>query len=122
MDGFCGLVEKAFNRMPREIVWWALRVVGVDEWIVKAIQVMYDGATTAVRLRDRESKEFRVKVEVHQGSVLNPLLFTIVLEALFREFRCGLPWELLYADDLDLMAESEDKLMEKFELWRSGLE
>ena len=53
---------------------------------------------------------------------MSPLLFTIVLEALSREFRCGLPWELLYADDLDLMAESEDKLMEKFELWRSGME
>ena len=58
----------------------------------------------------------------HQGSILSPLLFTIVLEALSREFRCGLPWELLYADDLDLMAESEDKLMEKFELWRFGME
>ena len=115
-------LEKAFDRVPREIVWWALRGVDVDEWIVKVIQAMYDGATTAVRLRDRESKEFGVKVGVHQGFVLSPLLFTIVQEALSREFRCGLPWELLYADDLDLMAESEDKLMEKFELWRSGME
>ena len=65
---------------------------------------MYDGATTAVRLRDGESKEFRVKVGVHQGSVLSQVLFTIVLEALSRrEFRCNLPWELFYADDLDLM-------------------
>ena len=74
------------------------------------------------RLRDGESKEFGVKVGVHQGSVLSPLLFTIVLEALSREFKCGLPWELLYADDLDLMAELEDKLLEKFELRRSGME
>ena len=102
-DGLCGL--------------WVL-----TEWIVKAIQPMYDGATTAVRLRDGASKEFGVKVGVYQGFVFSPLLFTIVLEALSREFRCSLPWELLYADDLDLMAESEDKLMEKFELWRSGLE
>ena len=100
----------------------ALRVVGVDEWIVKAIQAMYDGATMAVRPRDRENKEFGVKIGVHQGSVSSTLLFTIVLEALSREFRWGLPWELLCADDLDLMAESEDKLMEKFELWRSRME
>ena len=115
-------LAKAFDRVPREIVWWALEVVGVDEWIVKAIQAMYDGATTAVRLRDGESKEFGVKVGLHQGSVLSPLLFTIVLEALSKEFRCGLPWELLYAFDLDPMAELENKLMDKFELWRSGLE
>ena len=84
-------LEKAFDRVPREIVWWALRVVGVDEWIVKAIQAMYDDATMAVRLRDGESKEFEVKVEVHQGSVLSPLLLTTVLEALCKQFRCSLP-------------------------------
>ena len=39
---------KAFDRGPREVVWWALRVVGVEEWIVKTIQAMYEGATTAV--------------------------------------------------------------------------
>ena len=88
-------------------MWWASRVEGVDEWIVKAIQAMYDGATTALRLRDRRKLRVWSKGRVHQGSVLSPLLFTIVLEALSGEFRCGLPWELLYTDDLDLMAELE---------------
>ena len=49
-----------------------------------------------------------MKVGVHQGSVLSPLLFIIVLEALSRDFREGLPRELLYADDLVLMAETEE--------------
>src|SRR5580693_8501441 len=109
-------LEKAFDRVPREVVWWALRVVGVEEWIVNTI------VTTAVRLGDGEGKEFGVKVGVHQGSVLSPLLFTIVLEALSREFRGGLPFELLYADDLDLMAESKEELTEKFEVWKSEME
>ena len=39
----------------------------------------------------------------------SPLLFIIILEALSTEFRTGVPWELLYADDLFLIAESEDK-------------
>ena len=69
------------------MVWWALRVVGVEEWMVKTIQDMYEGVTRAVRLGDGEGKEFGVKVRVHQGSVLSPLLFTIVLEALSRDFR-----------------------------------
>ena len=43
---------------------------------------------------------FSVKVGVHQGSVLSPLLFITVLEALSQEFRTGCPCELLYADDL----------------------
>ena len=73
--------------MPREVVWWALRKVGMEEWLIKVIQSMYVGVTTAVRMKGEESKEFEVKIGVHQKSVLNPLLFTIVLEALPRHFR-----------------------------------
>ena len=76
----------------------------------------------SMRMKGEESKEFVVKVGVHQGSVLSPLLFTIVLEALSRHFRKGLPWELFYADDLVLLAESREKLMEKISIWKEGLE
>ena len=93
-------LEKAFDRVPREVVWWALRYLGVDEWIVSVIKAMYEDASTKVRMNGRESRAFSVRVGVHQGSVLSPLLFIIVLEALSREFREGLPIELLYADDL----------------------
>ena len=37
------------------------------------------------------SEEFEVKVGVHQGSVLCPLFFIIVLEALSRELHSGSP-------------------------------
>ena len=75
------------------MVWWALRCLGVesvDEWIVSVIKAMYEDATTTVRVNGRESKAFSVRVGVNQGSVLSPLLFIIVLEALSREFREGL--------------------------------
>ena len=42
----------------------------------------YQNVTTAVKNMHGESGEFGVKVGVHQGSVLSPLLFTMVLEAL----------------------------------------
>ena len=32
------------------------------------------------------------------------------------------PWELLYADDLVLMAETEDLLKEKIMKWKAGME
>jgi len=41
------------------------------------------------------SNSFEVKVSMHQGSAFSPLLFVIVMEALYREFRVTLPWELL---------------------------
>ena len=49
---------------------------------------------------------------VHQRSVLSPVLFIIVLEALPKEFKEGLPMELLCAEDLVLMAETEELLLE----------
>ena len=45
-----------------------------------------------------ESKVVEVKVGVHQGSVLCPLLSMIVMEALSGEFGVGYSWEMLYAD------------------------
>jgi len=39
-----------------------------------------------------------------------PPLFVIVTEMISRELRAGLPLELLYADDLILMADSEESL------------
>ena len=104
-------LEKAFDRVPREVVWWALRQLGVEEWLVTVVKAMYADATTAARVKGDVSEEFGVKVGVRQGSVLSPLLFTIVLEALSSEFRKGLPWELLYSDDLVLFAESEELLV-----------
>ena len=115
-------LEKAFDRVPREVVWWALRCLGVDEWIVSVIKAMYEDATTTVRVNGRESKAFSVRVGVHQGSVLSPLVFIIVLEALSREFREGLPMELLYTDDLVLVAETEELLIEKLRKWKRGME
>ena len=63
-----------------------------------------------------------MRVGVHQGSVLSPLLFIIVLEALSKEFRTGCPWELLYADDLMISARSKEELLLKVESWKSGME
>ena len=46
----------------------------------------------------------------------------MVLEAFSIEFRTGCPWELLYADDLVLVAETMEELVGKFEKWKTGLE
>ena len=53
---------------------------------------------------------------------LSPLLFIIVLEALSREFRTGCPWELLYADDLMISAESMEELLVKVQTWKTEME
>ena len=52
---------------------------------------VYANARNRVRVDEGYNEEFEVKVGVHQGSALSPLLFIIVLEALSREFRSGAP-------------------------------
>ena len=42
-------LEKAFDRVPQDVVWWALRWMGVEEWLVKVIVAMYEGVTTQSR-------------------------------------------------------------------------
>ena len=59
-----------------------MRKLGVERWIVK-LAGMYENVWSCVWLSD----EFEVKLGVHQGSVLSPLLFIIVLDALSREIR-----------------------------------
>ena len=38
-------LEKAFDRVPREVLWWALRSLGLCEWMIKVVESMYDGVT-----------------------------------------------------------------------------
>jgi len=115
-------LEKAFDRVPREVIRWAMRKLGVEEWLVSAVMSMYTGAKTVVRTVYGNSSSFEVKVGMHQGSALSPLLFVIVMEAICREFRLALQWELLYADDLVVIAETEEDIIERLNEWKNNVE
>ena len=39
-----------------------------------------------------------------------------------REFRVALPWELLYADDLAVTAETEEELIKRLNEWKDNVE
>ena len=92
-------LEKAFDRVPRKVLWWALRSFAVEEWAVRAIQGMYTNSQSRVPVNGQYSDKLEFGVGVHQGSVLSPLLFIIVLEASSRVFRTSVLWELPYAED-----------------------
>ena len=84
-------LEKAFDRVPRKVLWWAMRRAGVKEWVTHALKAIYENAKSCVRVNGQFSDEFNIKVGVHEGAVLSPLLFIIVMEALSNEFRVGCP-------------------------------
>jgi len=78
--GFVDL-EKAFDRVPREVIRWTMHKFGVEEWLASAVMSTYTGAKTVVRAVYGNSSGFEVKVGMHQGSALSPLLSVIVMEA-----------------------------------------
>ena len=124
-------LEKAFDRVPREVVrWalrklgvvrWALRKLGVDEWLIRTVMALYTEACTIVRTDAGLNESFEVKVGLHQGSVLSPLLFAAVMDVASSEARSGLPSELLYADDLVIMAPTMEQLGTLVADWRASL-
>ena len=42
-------LEKTFDRVPREVVKWALRKMGVDGWLIRTVVALYTEACTVVR-------------------------------------------------------------------------
>jgi len=115
-------LEKAFDRVPRKVIEWALRRKMVPERMVEAIMALYVETRTRVKTVAGVSTDFDIGVGVHQGSILSPLLFIVVMDEVTKEVRNGVPWELGYADDLVLTAESEHDVLERFVRWRKELE
>ena len=67
----------------------------MDEWITSVILSDVRECDNKSAVEWERKNAFSVRVGVHLGSVLSPLLFIIVLEALSREFREGLPDDLV---------------------------
>jgi len=49
------------DKVPREVISWAMRKLGIEEWLVSAVMSMYAGAKTVVRTVYGNSKGFEVK-------------------------------------------------------------
>ena len=64
-----------------------MRTVEVEERIILAVKTMCENAKSRVRLNAQFSDEFNIKVGVHLGAVLSPILYIIITQALSREFK-----------------------------------
>ena len=90
-------LEKAYDRVPREVLWRCMRKQNIPEGYIRLVQDMYQGATTRVKSKRGISEHFEVGIGLHQGSALSPFLFIMLIDTISQDVRTELPWELLYA-------------------------
>ncbi|KAK3517527.1 hypothetical protein QTP70_012602 [Hemibagrus guttatus] len=115
-------LEKAYDRVPREELWYCMRKSGVAEKYVRVVQDMYERSRTVVRCSVVQTEEFKVEVGLHQGSALSPFLFAIVMDQLSEEVRQESPWTMMFADDIVICSEIREQVEENLERWRFALE
>ena len=113
--------KKAFDSIPRELLFEKLLNHGVRGKFFNALKTMYDNDRCCVRVDDKITGTFLANQGVKQGCVLSPLLFNIFLSDLPNQLlspEChpvqlenyqnlgGLFW----ADDVVLLSQSETGL------------
>jgi hypothetical protein len=114
-------LEKTYDKVPRNIMWWALQKHKVLTKYITLINDMYDNVVTSVRTSDGDTNDFPINIGLHQGSALSPYLFALMMDEVTRDIQGGIPWCMLFADDVVLVDESRTRVDQKLELWRRTL-
>lgn len=115
-------LEKAFDRVPHDLIWLALRSHGVPEAYIQWIRLVYRGVSSAVRCPMGISPPFAINVGVHQGSALSPLLFILCMDTVTADLQTPHPWSLLYADDVLLADLQRNALQDQVQTWKTRLD
>jgi hypothetical protein len=108
--------------LSRNIIWCVLQKHKVSVKYITLIKDMYDNVVTSVRTSDGDTIDFPINIWLHQGSVLNPYLFALVMDKVTRNIQDGIPWCMLFTDDVVFVDESRTEVDQKLELWRRTLE
>ena len=73
-------LDKAFDRVPRKVLQWAMRKKEIPEVLVRSVMSLYKGAMTRVRVYFELSEVFEVTIGMHQGSVLSHFIFVVEVD------------------------------------------
>jgi len=83
--------EKAYDRVPRDVLWRCLEKKGVPMEYTRVIRGMYKWVRTRVRTVIGDTGDFHIDIGLHQGSALSSFLFTTVMDELTRGIQDEIP-------------------------------
>ena len=118
---FCFIdYAKAFACVDHNKLWKILKEMGIPEHLTCLLRNLYAGQEATVRTGYGTTDWFQVGKGVHQGCILSPCLFNFYAEYITRsagpeETQAGIQiarrniYNVRYADDTTLMAESEEE-------------
>ena len=119
--------EKAFDRVPRDILLQKLKKLGLGGKIFNVIKSMYSGDSARIKLGDKMTNPIKINQGVRQGCVLSPTLFNLFLcdfESFCANRRNCDPVEIdkstkisciIWADDILLLSETKSGLQSQLE-------
>ena len=119
---FCFIdYAKAFDSVDHNKLWKILKEMGIPDYLACLLRNLYAGQEATVRTGHPKTDWFQIGKGVHQGCILSPCLFNLYVEYIMRnagldEAQTGIKVarrninNLRYADDITLMAESEEEL------------
>ena len=122
MNTFAVFIDfsKAYDRINRDLLWHKLSVLEVNGKMLNSLKLLYEHVQCTVRVNGCYSDWFDVHAGLKQGCVLSPFLFNAFVNDLIhaiRSLNCGVPFDeddsvsiLLYADDIVLLSDNEQKL------------
>ena len=108
-------LEKAYDRVPREELWYGVRKSGMAELYLRLVQDMYETSETVVRCAVGTTESLGVKILLHQGLSLSPFLFAVIMDRLTDEVRKEPPWTMLFADDIVICVETREEVERRLE-------
>ena len=112
---------KAFDSVDHNKLWEILKEMGIPDHLTCLLRNLYAGQEETVGTGHGTTDWFQIGKGVGQGCILSPCLFNLYADYIVRntgldEARAGIKiarrniYNLRYADDTTLMAESEEEL------------
>ena len=117
--------EKAFDSVEHNVIFQALRHIGINETYINIIEDIYNEAEAKVHIEKQESEEINILRGVRQGDSISPKLFTAAIQEVFKNSDLELRGldidgerltDLRFADDIALTTNNVDDMEQQLNI------